>query len=184
MGGQATMRIGLKYPDVFSVLAPTGAFFDDSPWVEDYEFMETVSVLPSTPEEVRSQAYNGVWWYIDAAAGIISNPDNPPFFTDMPLRIVDGRAEFVPEVVEQIVAQDSVHMLPRYLEQPARLNGILIQVGLQDDQPVIDSTHQFADMLSAAGVEYTLMDKDTHCPSAWEVDTLKFMAEHLEFESP
>ena len=65
--------------------------------------------------------------------GTAPDPDNPPFYCEMPFRIVDGQGEFVPEVIAKIVEHDAAHEARRYVQQPYRLRGILIQHGLLDN---------------------------------------------------
>ena len=50
----------------------------------------------------------------------------------MPVALVDGEAQIVPEVVNKMIAVDPVHDLDRYLSQPERLSAILIYHGNHD----------------------------------------------------
>ena len=93
--------------------------------------MEEVRRLKELPTDV-SDSGDAIGWWIQLAAGAAPDPDNPPFYAEMPVRIVDGQGEFVPEVVARIVELDSVHEARRYLQQPVRLRGVRLQHGTND----------------------------------------------------
>lgn len=181
-GGTASMRLGLKYPDVFSVIAVTDGQYIDSPdaWPAD---LETVKDLTELPDEISDLYVNEfVAWWIQAAAGAAPDPDNPPFYCEMPFRIVDGHGEFVTEVTEKIFAEDNAHLLRRYLEQPIRLRGMFIRRSTNDTffgpQALV-----FEQMLVDLGVEHDYTEAETyHCGYGWEEAGLKFIADRLVFE--
>ena len=129
-GGTTSMRLGLKYPNVFSVVAATGGEWDYSPevWPGDVEVVQRLKELPRDFSDLDDVT----GWWVQLAAGAAPDPDNPPFYCEMPFRIVDGRGEFVPEVIAKIVETDAAHEARRYLQQPFRLRGIRIQHGTYD----------------------------------------------------
>lgn len=61
-----------------------------------------------------------------AVAVAAPDPAAPPFYLDMPFRIVDGHGEFVPEILAKIEDQNATHEAQRYAVKPDRLRGILI----------------------------------------------------------
>ena len=186
-GGDATMRVALKYPNIFSVAAPSGGLYDET--MEKHELLllelDNLRKLPESPSEVAYQAPPEVAWYIQTAAGSAPNPDSPPLFLDMPFRIVDGKAEIVPEVSVKIVENDKVHEALRYVEQPSRLRGILIQHALRDPYNPTELVRGFDRLLTEQGVEHEYLEFDTsHCSHPWEETSLRFMSEHLVFDEP
>ena len=185
-GGDATMRIALKYPDVFSVAAPSGGLYDET--MEKHaallDELERLKKLPESTFDVAN-ASSMVAWYIQTAAGSAPSPEKPPLFLDMPFRIVDGKAEIVPEVSAKIVAQDTAREAERYVQQPLRLRGILIQHALNDPYNPTDIVSGFDRLLTDLGVEHEYREINTgHCSNPWEAASLKFMSEHLVFEEP
>jgi hypothetical protein len=132
-GGTASMRLGFKYPTVFSVVAAKGGWWDWSPEVlpADVEAIQRLTELPRDVSDLDVLDPSGaIGWWIHLATGAAPDPDNPPFYCDMPFRIVDGRGEFVPEVIAKLVETDAAHEARRYVQQPVRLRGILIRYGV------------------------------------------------------
>ena len=116
------------------------------------------------------------------AAAAAPNPDNPPFYCDMPFHTVDGRAEFVPEVIARIVEIDTAHEARRYLQQPVRLRGILLRHGIYDTD-IATSVHSFVQLLTDLGIEHEYVEEQAHhCGYGWEEASLKYMSDKLVFE--
>lgn len=185
-GGTASMRLALKYPNVYGAVTTSGDTYDWTPGLNSAlgQELERLHELPKDANGV-SGASSLVAWYIQLAAGAAPNPQNPPFYLDMPFRIMDGHGEIVPEVAAKIVELDSAHEAQRYMKQPLRLRGILIQQALHDNLNPTEIVRSFDRLLTKLGVEHEYMEEEaTHCSFPWESTSLKFMTEHLVFEEP
>jgi enterochelin esterase-like enzyme len=181
-GASASMRLGLKYPNVFSAVAATDGGYDDSleVWPSDVKEVQDLKKLPTDISDLNFHELTG--WYIEAAAGTASDPNNPPFYCEMPFRIVDGRGEFVPEVIAKIVDHDAAHEARRYVQQPVRLRGILIRHGSWDTDYSL-SVHKFEQLLTDLGIEHQYEEEEAdHCGSLWEQASLKYMSDKLVSE--
>jgi S-formylglutathione hydrolase len=181
-GGGASMRLGLRYPNVFSVVAATDGSYDDSleMWPGDLDTVRGLKELPGEVSDLEKLGMTG--WYIQAAAGTAPDPNKPPFYCEMPFRIVNGRGEFVPEVIAKIVENDAAHEARRYVQQPVRLRGIRFQHGL-DDTDYSAQVHSFEKLLTDMGIEHEYVEEKTgHCGHGWEAATLKYMSDKLAFE--
>lgn len=179
-GGTTSMRFALKYPNLFSVVASTSGEWDNSPevWPTDRERVQRLRELPKKLGDLDDVT----GWWIQMAAGAAPDPDNPPFYAEMPFRIVDGHGEFVPEVVAKILELDATRELPRYLQQPMQLRGIRIEHGSYDDW-FATSIASFMQVINDLGVEHEYVEvPGGHCPYNWEADTLKYLSEKLVFE--
>lgn len=175
MGGYGAMHLALKYPDVFNVAAPmSGSYdFEHPGWEGDASFFSA---------EPKSWAdWVGLHLVVQAdmaaAAAAAPNPDTPPFYLDMPFKLVDGKGQIVREVYQKINALDVVHDLERYLNQPTRLKRIMVYHGGSDNP---EDARAFDERLSAAGIDHTYVEVEGggHCTLDW-APILKFMSDEL-----
>ncbi len=174
------MRLGFKYPTVFSVVAATSGEWDWSleVWPGVVEKVQQVTELPRNISDLS--VVTGFW--IQIAAATAPDPDNPPFYGEMPFRIVDGQGEFVPEVFAKLVEMDAAHEVRRYVQQPVRLRGILIRHG-EYDTFIAMSVPSFVQVLSDLGIEHEYVEEQAgHCGHGWEKASLQYMSDNLVFE--
>ena len=188
-GGDGAMHLALKYPDVYSVAAPVGGTYIETPeqnplLLKEFERLETLPEVPAGVSRMNT-TFPLTAWYIQLAAGVAPKQDNPPLYLEMPFRIVDGKVEVVPEVSAKITAADAAHLAEQYMQQPQRLRGLLIQHALKDRYTPTELVRGFDALLTKLGIEHQYVEEDTfHCMQAWEMATIQFMAEHLLFEEP
>lgn len=185
MGGDGSIYLALKYPGVFSVAAPASATYD---WARDpIMWKEGPELLMESPPE----DINGFWrlpWQAQAlfatAAAAASNPDKPPFYLDMPVALVDGKAEIVPEVFDRIVAADPTHQVDRYLAQPERLRAIALYHGDGDPVAPVELARSFDRLLSDQGIEHEYVEATAgHC-NFYFGPIVQFMSDHLVGATP
>ena len=184
-GGDGALHLALRYPTIFSVVAPYSAVYD---WAQDP--MLTAGAMsfrrePQNRREFSTMADTTQTW-IAYAAGAAANPDKPPFYLDMPFTLVDGKGQAVPEVIAKIVAADPVHDLETYLSQSERLRAILLYHGVNDFYAPIKLARAFAGLLDEKGIAYdraeVMLGNCKESPDYAPV--LKFMSDNLVFEEP
>ena len=183
-GGEISMRIALRYPDIYSVAAPSGGTYNNEPSGNAtlQQELDRMTTLPEDLDNLGSWAnkYPLASYFVQEAAGTSSNPDNPPFFLDMPFRIVGDHAEAVPEVFARIMEGDSLHEAQRYINQPVRLNGLLIQHALRDPFNPTDVVHTSEAQLTELGIDHEYVEVDAqHCGFDWGTASLKFLSDNL-----
>jgi enterochelin esterase-like enzyme len=184
-GGTASMRLALRRPDLFGAIASAGGEYDASlgAWPGNVEWVKSMTRLPRALGDW--DPLGSMNWYYYAAAEAAPNMSNPPFYADAPVRIVDGHGEFVPEVVERITANDSVHAAQQYAAQTFRLNGILILQGRDDDPLLLPPAESFVRHLNELGIDHDFRQVEGgQCPGHWGQIFLKFMDEKLAKEQP
>jgi hypothetical protein len=123
----------------------------------------------------------GIWAKVAFAyaAATSPNPDNPPFFLDKPYQLVNGRAEVVPEVWERFAEGDVIHGdLPRYLDQPVRLNTIAIVHGTADGMVPVSLARAFEKALTDAGIDHIYEEHNGGHDFVAD-KTLQLMSDHL-----
>lgn len=179
MGGDGSIHLALKFPAVFSVAAPDSAAYDYS---QDPTLPVAVADLRAEPADLDAIVENpfshAIGWYAGAAAAA-ANPDNPPFYFDLPFTVVDGKGQVVQEVIDRIVATDPVHDLERYRQGTDRLRAVMLYHGEFDAYAPIEGARAFGERLAEAGVDYDLVEvMEAHCELDY-APILQFMSEHL-----
>jgi len=148
MGGYGAMRIGMKRPDVFSadyVMSPccmNAALDPSGPVWAQVQGLER-------PEDAGTLSF-GVRATAAEAAAWSPNPDNPPFFFDLPVK----NGEIQPEVVAAWVANATLAMVYQYVANLKRLAGLAIDVGVED-RGIAGSSRQLDEILTRFGVPHT-----------------------------
>jgi enterochelin esterase-like enzyme len=184
MGGYGTMRLGMKSPDVFSsIYALSPCCMEPrlagpaTPAMKD--MMKKVEAI-KTDDEVKSQSFFALAMLASAAAWS-PNPNNPPFYIDLPLR--DG--EPVPEVLVRQSANATLVMIHQYIPNLKRLKFIGLDAGTKD-MGISATTKELDKVLTNYGVAhfYESYDGDhlNRIAERLQTKTLPFFSEHLSFE--
>jgi len=129
MGGYGTMRIGMKYPDVFSSLyslSPCCMAANLTPATE--QFARAAQVKTDADIAALAPADFGTKAMLASAAAWSANPQNPPLYLDLP--IADGKT--VPDVVARWAANAPLAMVHQYIPSLRRFDAIAIDAGDKD----------------------------------------------------
>lgn len=177
MGGYGALRIGMKRPDVFSALYPLAAccMMDGG---EPSEALATANTY-QTREEVIALRYPNKSVFARAAAWS-PNPQNPPFYVDLP--VVDGVAH--PEIQAKWLANSILPMLDQYTLNLKRYNAIMFDVGLADG--LLAGNERLHAAMEQAGIPHTFAtyEGDHNNRISWRIETsvLPFFSTHLQSE--
>ncbi len=176
MGGYGTMRLGLKFPDVFSsIYAMSGASYK----VRDYSVEDAQAAATLTDEAVEEAEF-GTLGAAPFLAAWSPDPEAPHHF-DAGLQEDEIIA---PGVLARIAANSIIPMLPQYLPTLRAMDGIALDVGDQDGLKADnDALHAELDRF---GITHTYEvyegghgDKIT---ARIRSHVLPFFAQHLEME--
>ena len=175
MGGYGTLRIGMKYPEVFSsIYALSACCLNANINPRPNAAVEAIK----TPEEA-SKAERGVKTMFAEAAAWSPNPRNPPFFVDLPFK--DGKIQ--PGVVARWVANAPIAMLDQYVTNLKKLHAIAMDVGNQDG--LAPSIRNMEEALTRFDVPHTFEtydgDHTNHIHDRVETRTLPFFSKNLSF---
>ncbi len=126
MGGYGTLRIGMKYPQVFSSIYALSPCCLGS-------FPAQGTGKPSPAEAIKSKeeiakADFGTKAQLASAAAWSPNPNAPPLFLDLPTM----NGEVRPEVVARFTANAPLVMVHQYLFNLRSLKGIAFDAGTAD----------------------------------------------------
>lgn len=147
MGGYGTLRIGMKYPEVFAALyamSPCCMNANMNPGAE--QFREALAV--TTDAQVEAAGF-GTSAMLASAAVWSPNPDNPPFYIDMPFK--DG--ELQQDVVARWVANAPLVFVHQYIPQLKSFEEIYIDAG-DRDAGIAQTVREMDAILSSYGVKH------------------------------
>jgi enterochelin esterase-like enzyme len=184
MGGNGSLHLALKYPDVFSVVAPMSGAYDLEHHPRWEQAADAFRQEPRDFADFHRLTFQ-VRWAIAGAAAAAPNPNKPPFYLDMPFRVVDGKGEIVPDVWQKILAVDNVHDVRDYLNQPVRLRALMIYHGEYDSLASVEPVRGFDKMLTELGVEHEYVEVKRGGHSNLDyAPVLEFISDNLVNEMP
>ncbi|SKB47990.1 alpha/beta hydrolase [Dyadobacter psychrophilus] len=165
MGGYGTMRIGERYPEVFSsiyalspcCMAPGG---NRSP--ESLAKIETIK----DPADFNKADF-GTKAAIASAAAWSPNPTKPPFFTDQ--IVENGQVQKMTEL--KWAANSGLATIDQYVTNLKQLKGIAFDAG-NKDQPIAANIKLLHELLDNYKIEHTYEE--------YEGDHLNKIAERIE----
>src|SRR5262249_354237 len=175
MGGYGTIRLAMKYPDVFASiyvmsacclkpnLNPEGNW-GSLPWKDLWGLAGAEAVRTHAD---LATADRGAMTVLAQAAAWSPNPKNPPFFLDLPSK--DGK--FRGEVEARWFANAPLAMLDQYIGDLKKLRAIAIDVG--DKDGLAGNNQELSRILTQYGVTNTfdLYDGDHTNRMAVRVET-------------
>jgi S-formylglutathione hydrolase FrmB len=177
MGGYGTIRLAMKYPNVYSstyILSACCLTASLNPRVESFAQVEAAK----TPEEVSKLPRGPVTMAAEAAAWS-PDPKNPPFFYDLPVK--DGKAQ--PAVVARWVANAPLAIIDQYIANLRKLHAIAIDVG--DKDGLAASNKELARILTQYDLKNTFEtydgDHTNHIALRIEKNVLPFFSNQLSF---
>ncbi len=178
MGGYGTLRIGMKYPGVFSSLYALSPCCLAATIEPDLRTMERAAQVTSA-EELAAADF-GVKAMLASAAAWSPNPRNPPRFFDLPM--AGGRA--VPEVVAEWAANAPLAMVDQYLTSLRSYAAIAFDAG-DRDVGIADTVRTLDQILSGAHLAHTFEiysgDHVSAINERLETQVLPFFSEHLQY---
>ena len=211
MGGYGSMHLSLKYPEVFGVVVAQAGTYD---FEDDLikSFTEKGGVVITLMEPLKQKSGDAFWNALDDLAnsdtlrtvslpfrnglaylaGVVSNPDKPPCYLDLPYRLKAGIPpwERNEDVWERIVENDAIHELERYFnrlrqnsQRSMQLNGIKLVHGLEDEKALFRQAEALDQKLTALGIDHEFVTHGGKHTFIAE-ESLRFMAKHLAFEPP
>jgi S-formylglutathione hydrolase len=179
MGGYGTLRIGMKYPAVFSSLyslSPCCMAANLSPSAEQMARVLQVK----TDADVAASDF-GTKAMLASAAAWSANPKNPPLYVDLP--IADGKP--VPEVIARWAANAPLAMVHQYVTQLNEYAAIAIDAG-DDDRGIVDTVRTLDEILTNYGVRHVAEvypgDHVNRVDQRLDTKVLPFFSTHLAFK--
>lgn len=126
MGGYGTMKLGMKYPKIFSSLYALSPCCMDANIAPSAAAVELAAKV-SSPQELAATDF-GTKAMLASAAAWSPNPHNPPGYFDLP--IADGKV--VPQTVAQWAANAPLALVTQYITNLRLYDAIAFDAGDRD----------------------------------------------------
>ena len=147
MGGYGAIRIGMKRPDVFSaVYVMSPCCMGGRPQVDRPAWAQIAAL--SSVDDVAGLDF-GASAMLASAAAWSPNPENPPFYVDLPVR--DG--ELQADVAARWAASDPLAMVDQYVANLGRLSALAVDSGDRDGN-ITRTSGVLSGRLAASGVDH------------------------------
>jgi len=180
MGGYGTMRIGMKYPELYAAIYPmSSCCLMNNPGAGRGAAPAAKAAPP--PDAAKAKGGRGGFGNVNfaEAAAWSPNPMNPPQFFDLPTK--DGQV--VPAIAAKWVANSPLAMVDQYSSNLKKYKAIMLDVGLQDS--LMASNKELDESLTRLGVTHTYEtyegDHTNHVKDRWELKVLPFFSNNLSF---
>jgi S-formylglutathione hydrolase FrmB len=155
MGGHGALTLGMKHPDVFSVvyaMNPACLGWGGDLSIENPAF---AAVLKMT---AREQAFAGGKYppgIVCVAQAFSPNPKRPPFHADFPFALVDGKLQPAEPAFGKWEANMPVHMVRRYRANLQKLSGLRFDSGWDDEfTHIVLQARELSRTLTSQGVDH------------------------------
>ena len=155
MGGYGAIKLGMKHPDVYSVvyaMNPAVLGLGRDLTIENPAFASVLEM--KTPEEALK---GGIYplGIIVVGQAFSPNPDRPPFYVDFPYALVGGKLQPVEPAFSRWQKNLPVNMVGEYRSNLSRLRGLRFDSGYEDEFTHIPPTARaLSSALTAHGVEH------------------------------
>jgi len=179
MGGYGTIRLGMKYPEVYSVIYILSACCMEGIVSSNPEVMKSYEAISSLVQ--LEDAPFGVMANLASAAAWAPNPENPPFYLDLPYE----NGEIRQDIASKFAANRILYTIEQYIPNLKKLKAIAMDAG-QQDVGISNSTRKLHDLLSKYDIHHMYEsyqgNHTSHIGERIRTRTLPFFSKHLTFE--
>lgn len=180
MGGYGTMRLGMKYPEIWSAIyALSPCCMDGTGLNTPPEFMKQVEAVTEIDQLDKTGFF--VIATLASAAAWAPNPNKPPFYLDLPFK----NGKDLPEIAAKFSANRTLYTIDQYLPNLKKLKAIGLDAGTKDFG-ISGATKRLHEVLESYDVPhfYESYEGDHLNRIAERIRTkvLPFFSEHLKFE--
>jgi S-formylglutathione hydrolase len=179
MGGYGTLRIGMKYPDVFSSLYSMNPCCLD-PLFDPPVLAVELAAKVQTAEDVQAAGFFTKAMLASAAAWS-PNPRNPPLYFDLPVK--DGHV--LQDVIARWVANAPLAMVHQYIPALRKYDAIALDAGDKDLGNITATVRTMDQILKDYGIahDFEIYEGDhvDRVSQRLETKVLPFFSTHLEF---
>ncbi len=163
-GGYGALNIAMKHPHVFhfaGALSPAHFPEETMLYIANFipqedalwsEYGVPAGPIPYNPSDPVYKFANGTAYAL--AQSWLSNPDNPPYYCDLPFRYVDGQPEIIPELMAKVNTQSLFALTRVYKTGLKQLKTVYFDCGKYDDLGMFAPNVMLDEQLSKMGVKH------------------------------
>jgi S-formylglutathione hydrolase FrmB len=185
MGGYGTLRLAMKYPEVYSsIYAMSSCCLMNNPAAPRPAPARAQQPPAQNRAGERRGGRGGAFANVLSAEAAAWSPDpkNPPKFFDLPTE--NGTVR--PEIAAKWVANSPLAMVDQYVPNLKMYRALMMDVGLQDG--LAGSNQQMDQSLTRLGVPHTFEtyegDHMNHVKDRFADKVLPFFSENLKSGAP
>jgi S-formylglutathione hydrolase FrmB len=155
MGGHGAIKLGMKHPDVFSVVygmnpAVLGWGGDVSP---DNPAFASVHKMTTREQVFEAGIYPAA--IVCVARAFSPNLKRPPFHVDLPFESVDGKLRPAEPAFSKWEANMPLNMVKRYQDNLRKLRGLRFDSGRDDEYShIVHTARQLSRTLTNYGIDH------------------------------
>jgi S-formylglutathione hydrolase FrmB len=156
MGGHGAIKLGMRHPDVFSVvyaMNPAVLGWGGEISIENPAFGAFLEM--TTPREALEAGTLAAGAF-GLAQAFSPNPNRPPFYADLPVRMVNGKLQRDEPIYDKWQANMPLNMVTPYKSNLLKLRGLRFDTAWEDEFTHIPITARaFAHKLTEMDVPFT-----------------------------
>ena len=188
-GGFGAWHLGSRHPEVYGAMAMLSAdsYFELSHLSLLYKYFDSLYPGGRDPGNVKPDgpSNDNIWSMLSygLAACYSPNPENPPYFVDLPVEFPSGR--LIPEIWARWLSYDPVVNVSERLDNLRRLRGILLEAGRRDDWYFQWGHRILSTALTEAGIKHEFREhrgKHANRFSEAHLDALQWLATVLRLK--
>jgi enterochelin esterase-like enzyme len=164
MGGYGALRLGMKYPDVYSAIYALSPCCMDGGANTNAELI--IKLESFTPDQLEKANFFEIATLATSAA-FAPNPQNPPFYLDLPVKNGEPRQD----VINKIIANRTLSFVDQYILNLKKLKAIALDAGLHD-RGISEATKTLHELLESYQIP--------HFYESYEGDHLNRIAERIQ----
>ncbi len=157
MGGYGAIKLGMKHPDVYSVvygLNPAVLGWGRDLTIENPAFAYVLSNNVKTPDEALKGGLYSLAVIVVAQA-FSPNPARPPLYADFPFALVGGKLRPSEPAFSKWQENFPTNMVEKYRSNLSKLRGLRFDSGYEDEFTHIPPTARaLSSTLTAHGIEH------------------------------
>lgn len=185
MGGYGGMKLGMLYPDVFACMGGMAGSYDLEEQMNSNKGSFAYASTVKGWTQFNLLGYQNKIFFARAAA-YAPNPDNPPFYCDLPFVYTDDSPRKIiknQEIYDKFLKHDLHRIAENRLDVLANMRAIYLDCGTNDD--AIENARKFHDKLNNFGVNHIYKEfsgDHTCCVMTSTGNGLEVFSEAMAFE--